>query len=451
LSLKSALLATHHPLFRNLGAGLRLALFGRPQPAATLGQLLVLCVLAWAGAAIADWQGISGAVRWSAWGVASEAARSYFWLGAVAVILALTGRTARFLSLAVALAAADVVLWAVWNVVLWGWPRFGAASYEHYGDHLWWVFLAWQVAIFARAFATACRDVGAPRAIAATAIYAGALYASLNFLPDSPLLDSAREDGATALNIEDTYYGQAELLTRAMADVAPGEPGRRDLFFVAFGAFGAEDVFRREVVQVSRIMAERFGTGPRTVQLINNVASVTRRPLANLPNLRYVLNSLAARMQRDEDVLVLFLTSHGAQDGTFAVELGDLGLNPMRPAALRAALDEAGIRWRIVIVSSCYSGRFVDALASPGTLLITAAAADRSSFGCAHENRWTYFGAAYFRDALAQTRSFVDAFERARTAIAARERREGRTPSKPQIVVGREIAPVLAELARSGQ
>ena len=75
-----------------------------------------------------------------------------------------------------------------------------------------------------------------------------------------------------------------------------------------------------------------------------------------------------------------------------------------------------------------------------------AAASDRTSFGCGNEFQWTYFGNAYFNEALRRTHSFTEAFEIARPQIEARERKEGYEPSQPQISVGTAIAPRLQRL-----
>ena len=63
-------------------------------------------------------------------------------------------------------------------------------------------------------------------------------------------------------------------------------------------------------------------------------------------------------------------------------------------------LEASGARYRIVIILACYSGVFSPVLASPSTLVITGAAADRSSFGCEDGATWTYFGDAFYNQAL---------------------------------------------------
>jgi hypothetical protein len=107
-------------------------------------------------------------------------------------------------------------------------------------------------------------------------------------------------------------------------------------------------------------------------------------------------------------------------------------------------LDASGAKYRIVIISACYSGVFVPALAGPHTLVITAAAADRPSFGCEDGATWTYFGEAFFNRALRTAPDFESAFRRARAVVTAREKREGYEPSNPQMAGGSEVLALLA-------
>jgi hypothetical protein len=109
-------------------------------------------------------------------------------------------------------------------------------------------------------------------------------------------------------------------------------------------------------------------------------------------------------------------------------------------------LDRSGIRWRVIVISACYSGSFIDALKDRRTLIITAASRNRTSFGCSNENDFTYFGDAYFNQALRHGSSFIGAFDEARRIIAAREREEELTPSQPQIYVGAAMKPALERL-----
>lgn len=66
-------------------------------------------------------------------------------------------------------------------------------------------------------------------------------------------------------------------------------------------------------------------------------------------------------------------------------------------------------------------------------MIMTAARADRVSFGCSEEADFTYFGDALFAEALNQTDDLKQAFELARSSVAEREQREGFEASEPQL------------------
>ncbi|HSJ96305.1 MAG TPA: C13 family peptidase, partial [Myxococcota bacterium] len=247
---------------------------------------------------------------------------------------------------------------------------------------------------------------------------------------------------------EEAFYRQPALLERELASLRPGTPGTVDVFFVGMAGYGGQDVFLREVEAVSRLFRERFDAEGRTIRLVNNRKSLLHLPIASRTSLDRSLGRVAEAMDRDEDVLVLFMTSHGSEDHRFALDLRPFGFHEVDPPTVRELLDRSGIRHRVVIVSSCYSGGFLKALESPDTLVITASAPDRNSFGCTNEAEWTYFGKAYFDEALRRTRSFAEAFELAAPAIAARERAQDYDPSRPQMSLGSAIAGRLSMLQR---
>lgn len=434
----------------NLWQGCRLALgLPRPRFVATIGQLLALLALGWACALLADWRAADGPLRISAWGIATEAARAYWWLGALATVALLNGQPGSFLRMVVACAAAEPLLWAFWFAAATALPALSSWLAWPWQDIIWWSVLAWQVSILARAL-----RLSHPRfrwrIPALAAVYGAGLHASVEYLPDQALLVPAGPTAAMPpLDVEGTYYAQSGLLDAALDGVGPGRPGVPDFYFLGFGAYADEAVFRREVAQVRRIVGSRLDADTRAVSLVNSPGTLRQFPLASRSNLEYVLHELARRMEREQDILFLFMTSHGTESGELVVDFGELGLNDLRPEELRDMLERARIGWRVLIVSSCYSGAFVPALQDPRTLVITAAASDRSSFGCAHENTWTYFGEAYFREALAGGRSLIEAFEHARAAIASREASEGKEASQPQMSVGEEIEAHLARWAAS--
>jgi hypothetical protein len=258
---------------------------------------------------------------------------------------------------------------------------------------------------------------------------------------DVPWLPPVRSYSAEAL-----LYAQPAHVDAAVAALASQRPGEIDLFALGFAGDGAEGVFRNEIEHFERMVAQRFGLPQRTVALVNHPDTIDSRPLATLGNLRLALHGIGARMDRDEDMLLLFVTSHGSAEHELHVALDDLPLDPISPRDLRSALDAAGIEWRILVVSACYSGGFIDALSSPRTLVITAARQDRPSFGCGVTSEITWFGQAFLVDGLNATLDLPAAFTQARRDIRARERERDERPSWPQLALGDEMAERLERL-----
>ncbi len=249
-----------------------------------------------------------------------------------------------------------------------------------------------------------------------------------------------------SITSEDAFYKQPELLARELAAVEAGRMGIVDVFFIGVAGYGQQDVFMREIDSVARLMRERFDAGGRIVKLVNNSKTALTSPIASSTSLRAALARTAQQMDAAEDVLVLFLTSHGTADHRFSLELGPMRFHELTPASLRRLLDESGIRNRVVVVSACYAGGFIEELKDDHTLVITAAAPERNSFGCSNENEWTYFGRAYFDEALRATHSFTGAFEIARPVIEQREREQKFLPSDPRMAAGESIKAKLTQL-----
>jgi hypothetical protein len=196
-----------------------------------------------------------------------------------------------------------------------------------------------------------------------------------------------------------------------------------------------------------RVFAERLGTGSRSLELINDYQDRESFPLATQVALRYALSEIGMEMDPAEDILVLLLTSHGSRERGISIRNGVSYIDSdLPPNDVRSALDDAGIRWRIVIVSACYSGVFVEPLKTDTTMILTAADSQHTSFGCADDRDLTYFGEAFLRDALPAEPSLEAAFERARSALVRREKLETLDHSNPQIWVGAAMKKKLATL-----
>lgn len=428
-------------LLKNCAAGLRLA-SGRPlAPDAftcTLGQALAVLGLLWAVVVARDWLSAGLGSNFWVWGYIAESARNHLWLASLAVVAWLAARPRSLVTLITALGWANLPMGLVAGGLQYLAARYVPELEPRFVTLFQWSWLLWQCAVLWRALALLA-PLHPLRAVAGIAVHAAALYAAVNLLPESPMFYLATE-APPALDIETVYYRQPALLDAALASLAPQDPARIDLYFIGVGAFAEQDVFMREVQSAQRIVDRRLGVRGRSLALINNAHTVDSIPLANRHNLERAINGVAGQMDRGEDILVLFVSSHGSEDASIAVEFEGLGMADIYAADIRAMLDNAGVKWRVVIVSACYSGTFIPPLQSPTTLVMTAAAADKSSFGCSSENAWTYFGRAYFAEALARTGDLIHAFRLAETRIAAREATEHKEPSQPQMRVGERIA-----------
>lgn len=254
------------------------------------------------------------------------------------------------------------------------------------------------------------------------------------------------EDEADAQNtIEPLLYAQPERIATAVQRVLtqPREGGA--VYFLGFAGDGGQGIFRREVLVAEHSIARHFGAEGRSLALINDVEDRESYPLATVTGLAQALKLLGERIHPAQDVVVLALTSHGSPEA-LEVSNGELPLLQLTPQDLRQALDEAGIQWRVVIVSACYSGVFVNALKDDNTLVITAADSSHSSFGCDDERELTWFGEAFFKEALPGSDTLAHAFGRASALIRERETAQKLTHSNPQIFVGPRIKARLAAL-----
>ena len=325
---------------------------------------------------------------------------------------------------------------------------FGSALRAEQVLLLWTLFWLWRSAATALA---PQRPHFWARSLAAAALLATPLWFGNILLPDAqwweePEAALARSSDYPSPVAEEVLVKQPELFYDALSSLEEERPGTTDLYFVGFAPYAAEDVFRKDMEVARDLFDDRFDTEGRSVVLINNPRTVLEEPLATVSNLRASLSVIGDLIDRDQDVVMVYLTSHGNRDHRLAVEFPPLELDSLAPDALKQMLDDAGIKWRIIVVSACYSGGFIDALKDDYTLVMTASAANRTSFGCGSQSDATYFGDALFGHALRFEDSFVKAFQNARERIAAREKSEHRRASEPQLYVGSEMAAKLPKL-----
>lgn len=261
--------------------------------------------------------------------------------------------------------------------------------------------------------------------------------------------DSSDDDFASLDLSQELFETQQALLTASLQAITRPAQDERQIYGLVYAPH-SEDVFLRESAMVQKVLEERFAARGRVVRLLNNATTGAEIPWATTLNLRRSLKALAAVMDTERDVLVLYLTSHGGADFKLAAENWPLDVADLTAAELRTLLDEFGIRHRVIAVSACYSGGWIEPLQNEDSLVMTAADKDHTSYGCGSRSELTFFGRAVFDEQLRETLSFETAFNAAVPVIRQREIEAKKDDgfSNPQIFVGRNIRAVLDELAQ---
>jgi len=253
------------------------------------------------------------------------------------------------------------------------------------------------------------------------------------------------ERRAQQLAIEKALFNQPERLSDAFKLLAPSEPGKVDLFALIGAGDGTQKVFSLESQTIAGSLQPAYVAPEHLLRLSNFPGTMDTLPLLTLSNLQQAVKALAERMQT-EDVLLLYLTSHGSAEHEFALEAPGHSFVSITPADLSQALTPLADNPKVLMISACYSGGFVEALKAPQHLVMTAARADRTSFGCGDADTMTYFGRAYFEKALPDSDSFIEAFSAAQKHIEAWEDEQEFDHSEPQIFVGDEVEAVLESI-----
>lgn len=222
-----------------------------------------------------------------------------------------------------------------------------------------------------------------------------------------------------------------------MLEAVPASTAAAELYSLTVAGDGRQSVFMREVDYVDALLAERFAARGQ-ITLVNHRDQLTERPLATRETIARAVRTLAERSGA-EDLIFIYLTSHGSADHQLVLAQPRIALEDLPATDLATLLQPLAERDKVVVISACYSGGFIEPLKSPNTLVITAARADRVSFGCSEESDFTYFGRALFAEALQQTRDIVQAFTLAQARVAEREQADHYQASEPQIWAPQQV------------
>ena len=436
---------------RNLLAGFRLAVFMPVERVAfhvSAAQLLLVVILSAAIDIDADWVRAGQDARFSVLGLHGE----LFALGLLALTSALIAALRRdaelFLALPVVMLSAFPLVQIVH--VLPDLPRAEGAVSAHSKTIVEYVLLVWMFAIAVRAVYV-CSDPRGYRRL--WSIIGGVLLiAPLWFAPLlGPLEPWWREFDATASTpdainpaSEPVLAAQEFMMDRALDSLEDERAGVIDLYFVGFSPDARHPGFLTDVDNAQRAMDERWNTNGRSVVLVNSPLTVAERPFASVTHLRKVLLEIGDVINADEDVVMVYLAGASNDDHSLTASNPPLDLVALSAQGLRQLFEAAGIRWRIVVVSTCEAGAWIDALKDDETMVIASSREDTRGGDCGGGLSSTAFGDAFFGVAMRRNDDFAHAFDAARRDLVERRAAE------PVMSVGPAIEEHLKSLRSKG-
>ena len=168
----------------------------------------------------------------------------------------------------------------------------------------------------------------------------------------------------------------------------------------------------------------------------DSLISHTLRPDASDPvTVAELLGDVTATTGRAPRGCLLYFTSHGSPQG---MVFGDKAT--LAPADMANLVREwCGARPTVVVISACYSGIFVNALAAPNRMILTAASRERSSFGCGAGETYPWFDGCVI-ESLPAANDFLGLAAATRACVSRKEQEAGITvASEPQLFVGSEM------------
>ncbi len=241
--------------------------------------------------------------------------------------------------------------------------------------------------------------------------------------------------------IEAALYSQNDLIERTLNAVESQNPSAIDMYFVGVAGYSQQDVFLKEIDYITNYFNDNNYAPGKAITLINNWKTADTTPLATITALKYVIEGIEKKMDVENDILFLYMTSHGSSDHKFNIQVNGIELPDIGIEQLSNTLSSSTIKWKVVVISACYSGGFLPSLENEHTLVMTAAREDRKSFGCGDDSDMTYFAKALFKKALPQESSFVLAFGHAKELVTQWEEADfpDSEKSEPQMFIGNKI------------
>ncbi len=232
---------------------------------------------------------------------------------------------------------------------------------------------------------------------------------------------------------EHALYKEHAALQQTLDSLQASNPEKTELYSLVVAGYGTEEVFRRESKFIENLFTAQYNNRTTAIYLANSQRSLAEHPMATRTSIKAAIERIAERMDKNQDIFFLYITSHGSKNKTISLDHNGLALADIDAKWLGDLLKTTGIKHRVVVLSACFSGGFIDDISDENTLIMTAASAKKTSFGCADDSLFTYFGKAFFNESLKPGVDFEQAFYQARNLVEAWEKEQKITPSEPQI------------------
>ena len=144
------------------------------------------------------------------------------------------------------------------------------------------------------------------------------------------------------------------------------------------------EVFDNARRDVTANLVHRMGFSRLNVRQFSTRPELYPDAMALLAELDTITGALNELTRQATGGCFVFFTSHG---NNYGLMLNDRLLTTRAVAEL--VDNSCGVRPTVVIISACYSGIFVPALAADNRMIMTASRPDRPSFGCGQEFEYT--------------------------------------------------------------
>lgn len=261
------------------------------------------------------------------------------------------------------------------------------------------------------------------------------------------------DDGTKMFSAADVsdyaIYHQQTALNKELDSVQKSDPKKIELYSLVVAAYGTQEVFRRESIFIENLFSTQYNNRATAIYLTNSQRSLDEKPFATLTGIKESIQRLAEQMDKENDIFFLYITSHGSKDKKISLTHNGLGLGDIDSKWLGDILKSAGIKHKVIALSACYSGGFIDDLKDDNSIVMTSASADRTSFGCSDDSDFTYFAKAYFKESLTPPTNFVDAFTNAKKLVSQWEKSEKQKASNPQIYISPAVNVYIKDWAKS--